>query len=509
CAVTALACAALPVRAVVAHRGTQTAGGREDLIGAKPSRRRTVAELTALVLAVGAVVALRRRGTGSGGEADVLVSSAPVLVGLIAALVLGRLYPLPLRLLARPAGRLRGAVGFVALSRAGRSSATGALPLLALLVALTTTAFGGSVLAGIGDARDQAALLATGADARVAGVTDAMELPRAAVEAVRRGTGVRDVAPVRIEHGVTLPGTGTGNTPNVTLIGADPASYARLAGRTGLGAFSEGLLAPKGTGGGGGSGGAVPAIASPAVAARLGGVGGGPHTVSALSGRLSVRIVAVESRTPGAPDSGYLLVDADALTKRGPTTLLVTGDRLDAGALRKAAPGFTVKLRGEARSVYLDSPLQSGAERIYAAAIAAGAGYAVLALLLSLSQSAPERTTLLARLRTMGLTGKQGRRLLELEALPPALLAAVGGALVGWATIALLAPGVDLTRLALSAAPGSDPTGSLATFGTVTLRTDLWSLLVPGAGVLALAAAVALVQARWAGRRGSINGPRE
>jgi putative ABC transport system permease protein len=60
-AVTALACLALPLRAVAAHRTVRTHEAREDLAG-RPSRRRTVAELTVLVVALGAVAALRRQG---------------------------------------------------------------------------------------------------------------------------------------------------------------------------------------------------------------------------------------------------------------------------------------------------------------------------------------------------------------------------------------------------------------------------------------------------------------
>ncbi|MYS06039.1 ABC transporter permease, partial [Streptomyces sp. SID6041] len=107
-AVALVAMLVLPLRAVVRHRRPRLHGGRDDLLTARPSRRRTVLELTLLVLAVGAVASLRLRGTGDSG--DHLVSAAPVLVGLIAALLLVRVYPLPLRWAARPARRLRGAV---------------------------------------------------------------------------------------------------------------------------------------------------------------------------------------------------------------------------------------------------------------------------------------------------------------------------------------------------------------------------------------------------------------
>src|SRR5690606_1542018 len=89
-AVAALACLALPLRAAAAHRTVRVHTGRQDATTARPPRRRTVAELTLLALAVGAVVALRTRGTSGGPDAagDQLVSPAPVLVAVIASFVL-------------------------------------------------------------------------------------------------------------------------------------------------------------------------------------------------------------------------------------------------------------------------------------------------------------------------------------------------------------------------------------------------------------------------------------
>ncbi|MFD9543845.1 FtsX-like permease family protein [Streptomyces sp. NPDC060022] len=493
--VAVLVCVALPLRTTLYHRRPLLHGAREDVVNAKPSRRRTVAELTLLVLAIGAVAALRRRGTATGSDADLLVSSAPVLVGLIAALVLVRLYPLPLRLAARPVARLRGAVGFLSLARAGRTGASGTLPLLALLIALTTAAFGGSVLAGVADARDAAALRAVGADARISGENIGLTtVPDSLVRSVRAMDGVEDVAAVRIEYSVPLAADldVRGDTERATLLGVEPGSYARLARETGQPALPVGLLKA-----GRGQDEALPAIASPEVAKLL---GDEPHTIRSEGGDITVRVAAVRSRTSAVTDSGFLIVDSAALPTRQPTTLMVTGAAADGKELRAAAQGagqFTVRLRSEERKAFVDTPMQSGAERIYGAAVASGAGYALLAVLLSLLQTAPERRTLLARLRTMGLTTRQGRRLLASEAMPQALLAAFGGLLVGWTTIELLAPGVDLAALALAGGESGSPI-------TASLRADLWSLAVPALGVVALAAGVAGVQAWWASRRGSI-----
>ncbi|MEU5295835.1 FtsX-like permease family protein [Streptomyces umbrinus] len=524
-AVTLLACAALPLRALAAHRVVGVHGAREDLASVRPSRRRTIAELTLLVLASAAVLALRSRGTsgtsdetlGSGASGDLgssgdqLVAMAPVLIGVIAALVLVRLYPLPLRWLARPAGRMRGAIGHLSLARAGRTSVSTVLPLLALLTALTTAAFGGSVLAGVADARDRAAVLNLGADARVEAEG---ALPATLPERVRSAPGVREVTPLSIAY-EAKPGAGVESVP---LAGVDPEGYARLADRTGLGAFPAGELkaspaAPAdGTSKPGADGSAkapLPALASSAVADRY---GTHPFSLRLSDGSdVTVRITLVRDLTPALPGTDFLIVDRAGLgtVAARPTTLLVTGDHVSGGALRKAVAAGTgadadptaradVRLRSEERARYVDSPLQSGAERVYAAAVAAGSGYAVLALLLALVRAAPERAALLARLRTMGLTRSQGRRLLVLEALPQALLAAAGGILTGWAAVRLLAPGIDLTSIALATPGGAPPTG------TAALHTDPASLFLPALTVLLLATGIAAGQAWWTGRRGSV-----
>ncbi|MEV7812090.1 FtsX-like permease family protein [Streptomyces flaveolus] len=502
-AVTLAACAALPLRAALAHRAVRLTAPREDLASVRPSRRRTVAELTLLVLAAGAVATLRRRGT----TGDELTAVAPVLVGVIAALLLLRLYPLLLRRLSGPAGRLRGAVGHLSLARAGRTQASAVLPLLALLTALTTAAFGGSVLAGVAEARDRAALLTVGADARAdAGAP----LPADAPARARSVSGVRAVTPVSIAY-QAKPEDGENEVP---LVGVDPRGYGALTAHTGLGTFPPDRLTAGGRSGtgrltaGGGSttghlaaddrSGPLPAIASPSVASSYG--TRRPFLVRLEDGSaVTVRIVLVRDRTPALSGPDFLLVDGAGLPAPAgrPTTLLLTGEHVDADALRKAVGGSAaVRVRAEERARYADSPLQSGAEHVYTAAVVTGAGFAVLALLLSLLRAAPERSALLARLRTMGLTRAESRHLLILESLPQALLAALGGTLTGWTAIRLLAPGIDLTTIALP--PAQTP------LTETRLHPDTWSLLLPALAVVTVAVGVAALQAWWTGRRGSV-----
>lgn len=485
-AVTAFACVALPLRAVAAHRAVRLQDGREDLTATRPSRRRTVAELTVVVIAAGAVVALRRQG--SGGTA--LVAAAPLLTGVVAALLLARLHPLPLRVLSRAATRMRGLVVPLSLAQVARAPGFAVLPLLALLSALTTAAFGGSVLAGVTAARDRAAVLDVGADGRVETTTG--ELPRALPDRIRRLPGVRDAT----EASVTYDAKPQQGSQAVPLAAVDPDAYARLARRTDLGPFDAARLRPTDDGTTGSADRPLPALASPRVADEY---GTGPYTVLLPDGTsVTVRVVQVRDRTPAVSGDDFLIVDRAGLPPgaRRTTTLLLTGDTLNGRELRSATHGTaaTVRLRAEERARDADSPLQSGAERLYGVAVAAGAGYAVLALVLTVLRTAPARGALLARLRTMGMTRSQGRRLLIFTALPQAFLAAAGGVLTGWVAIRLLSPGVDLTAIALASPSGED----------AVLRTDPLSLALPALAVLLLAVGVPAGQAWWSGRRGSV-----
>ncbi|MBB1243237.1 hypothetical protein GL263_06610 [Streptomyces durbertensis] len=479
-----------PLRAVATHR-THQGTDRRDVVRARPSRRRTVAELTLLVLVGVAVAAVRGQGEGAGP----LLAAAPVLLSLAAAIVLLRAYPLPLRLLGRAAARRRGPVLFLGLARAGRAPAGAGLPLLALLVTLTVAAFGGSVLTGVADARDRAALAAVGADARVA---DALGLPEEIKNRVDALPGVRSSLLVHADTRGRYVGRGSGTSFFVVI--ADPEEYAELARRTGLGPFPAEALRDDG-------GRTLPAVVSPGVARQLG--ENGRITVSGVP--LDLRPVQTTDMTPAVTSGEFAIVSADAVSRlrdkpherhlREPTMLLVTardaaGGGLDAEALRTAArevdEDSAVTVRAEERARLTDSPLQAGATGLYLAALGVALGYSVLALLLSLVQTAPERSRLLSRLRSMGLSKRQARGLLLVESLPQYALAVGGGVLVSAATVVLLRPGIDLRGLA-----GTTTTGLPA-----ELPLNAAALALPALGVLALGCLTLLIQA-WlmAGRR--------
>ncbi|MEV7024725.1 FtsX-like permease family protein, partial [Kitasatospora sp. NPDC093558] len=109
--------------------------------------------------------------------------------------------------------------------------------------------------------------------------------------------------------------------------------------------------------------------------------------------------------------------------------------------------GYTVRTSAGVAARLAADPLQRSAQRLFWAAVVAAAGFALLAVLLTLFRAAPERGAMLARLRTLGLRPRQGLALILAEALPQTLAAALGGALVAFAAVGLLGPAFDLSAL--------------------------------------------------------------
>jgi putative ABC transport system permease protein len=480
-AACALAVLVLPVRAAVAHRDRR-AGLRGRSRTSRPGLRRLIVEGTVLALVAAAVVTLRRRGVSAGGEADPLAAAVPVLLALGAAVLLLRLYPLPLRLLARPAARRSGSAAFLGLTLSSRArlAASAGLPLVAVLVALTVTGFGATVLSSVSTGRAEAATRTVGADARV---ESADPLPHALRDQLAAAPGVTDSTALRThESGAVV------NVLDPVLVAVvDAPSYARLAGRTGLGAFSAGELAEPDAHG------AVPALVSPSVARQM----GAGADVEAPGIRFRITPAVVRDATPAASGSDFVVVarsalqaarpDAGAIVR--PDTVLLTGAHLDGRALRStvehADDAGSVALRAEVLATYSASKTQSGAVDLYRASAALAAGYAALAVLLSLLQRGPERRALLRRLTTLGMTRRARRAVLLLEALPLYLLIAVAGVATGLASVPLFGTGIDLAGLA-----GTPPTVP------VPVGLDVLSLGVPAVALAVFATLILLAQTR-------------
>ncbi len=478
------------------------------------ARRRLAGELTVLALTVAAVAEVRRRGVAPVGEsADPLLIAAPLLLALTGGLLLARLQPPLLGTLARVATRRPGAIGFLGLARAARGSTGGSrpsvLPLLALLLAVTTAGFGSTVLGAVDTERSRAARLSVGGDASVV-VPIGVTVSQGFAEAAGRLPGVRASAPIWADTEVFVLG-GNGAT-RVFAVVADPAAYAEISRSLGRGAFDAAAL----SGGTGGPDAPVPALVSTALARRLG--PGATHRVRLPNGgELLTATAGTVDGTPALQGDDRLFVvlpagPAVALAPElgRPNLWLATGsvdqdqlqglvrEKIASGAERAAAAalggpdampvGYSVRTSAVVRAELADDPLQDAAAQLFWTAVLGAGSLALLAVLLTLVRAAPERTALLARLRTMGLRPREGLTLILIETLPQTLVAAVGGGLAAVAAVALLGPAFDLSILVgTEIEPG--------------LSVAVAPVLLPTLGLAALVSAGVVAEALIAGRR--------
>ncbi|MCP3754523.1 hypothetical protein [Streptomyces sp. TBY4] len=488
-AATLLALLAVPVRAFVLLSPKRRPG----------PRRRLVAEVLALAATAAAVFEVRSRGVApAGAGVDPLLVAAPLLLALCGGLLLARLQPALVGALARAAGRGPGLIGFLGLARAARGTGGRArpsvLPLIAMLLAVTTGGFGSTVLTGVADARFVAARSAVGGDAQVSAPSGT--LPESLTTAVAAVPGVRSSVKVWSDDNVFLYGTKAGST-QISVITADPVEYAKLSEATGKGRFDPALLA---AGAAGTSGSTVPALISRDLAdgdtsgyvlrlenggelklAVVGEIDGTPARAGARSTTVVLPAPQVLAVVPqmGLPNHWFGLGEVD---QHRLERAVRTGDPA------AAEERYRVRTSSTEAAALGSDPLQRSAERLFWASLAGAAGFALLAVLLTLVRAAPDRAALLARLRTMGLRPRQGVLLILVESVPLALAAALGGALLAAGAVALLGPAVDLSTLVGTRVP----TG---------LQVLAVPVLIQALGLGVLVAGAVLAEAAVSGRR--------
>ncbi|MEV0152436.1 FtsX-like permease family protein [Micromonospora sp. NPDC050686] len=481
---------ALPVAALVAAGGD----GRRDLVRLRPSTRRLTLEVSLLALAVLAVVLLRRRGLTL-GTVDPLLVTVPVLLAVAAAVIALRLYPWPLRLVSRIAARARGTVAFLGTASAGRSGV--ATPLVVVVVAIATAAFCGVVAAGIEAGRDRAVTRTVPADAAILGTRLAPDT----AAALERAAGVRAVTPLALGAGqrlaIDVEGTDA-RLGDVTVLVLDGAGFAAVADAAGVQVpVPDALRAPAGAG-------PLPAVVSPQLAAELADAGLDTSAFVPVQGRRQpFRVAATVADFPLVDTGRYLVLPWSALPAAQrdavvPTGFLVAGDDLDGPELARIGNEGQRRYQTSGAVTSNRTPLDvqvrtwaaqraelgaGGANGLLAFGFVAGTvGGTVLGLLaiaFTVLAGARTRGQVLSRLRTLGLSRRQGRGLLLVELAPLVTVAVLTGAITGALLPLLLTP-----LLGLSAFTGGVP-----------VRAAFEPGLVAGAvllAVVALAFAVAV-----------------
>lgn len=146
--ITIVGLLAIPVAALFVARGGADDRAR-DVVRRRPSTARLTVEAAVVLLAVVGVIVVRQRGIAGPDGIDPFLAAVPLLVALATGLVVLRLYPVPLRWLEPGLRRRAGAVGFVAVARAGRAAPGTARSSLVLVLAGAAIGLAGAMLVAV------------------------------------------------------------------------------------------------------------------------------------------------------------------------------------------------------------------------------------------------------------------------------------------------------------------------------------------------------------------------
>ncbi|MEJ3746651.1 FtsX-like permease family protein [Actinomycetes bacterium KLBMP 9797] len=441
--------------------------------------RRAAVEVAVLGAAVAALVALHQRGILPAPSGDAagpagggaLPASAPTLGVLAGGLVLLRLLPAGTRLALARALHSRRPLAVFGAARAVAGSAR-VLPLLALVTATALASFAFVLDASARQGLSDGAWRTVGADARLDVAPAAAASTPALSQRIAAAPDVGQVVAAQVTDRARVVADSIIVASRLVIV--DAAAYRRLLAATPL--PDAPALARLGVSGHGD----VPAL----VRSSDGSLRPGMRLELRRDDAPAIRLTAVGT-APAIGDAGdVVLVDAAAIAAAGmpavPNTVWATGPGA-ARAVADSAVAADAVLRVDVLRARRAAPLTAGLLRLAWASAAALLALGLLGLALGVATSARERWQTLTRLRTLGLRPRDARWVAAGEVLPPVVVAAVGGPLLG----ALLAR-LTLGPLALRLLTGQD--------ADPTLILPWWRLGLVAAGLLAAAAAAVPVE---------------
>ncbi|GIG20623.1 hypothetical protein Cch01nite_13470 [Cellulomonas chitinilytica] len=458
--------------------------------------RRVSVEVALLVLAVAALAALRRRGALSmSGAADLALAAAPVLVAAAGALLMWRAVPPLLGAALRFARRSRKAGPLLAVARARSTGAV--LPFVALVVVTTLVALCAALAGTVRSGQADGSWDGVGADVLVRTTTPDAALQDVAGD-LAAADGVDAVAVGRVQDRSQL--FDVRGVDAVRVVAIDPVPYGELLARTPFGpAPALAALADASDGATTrATPGPLPALVAdpllgtepslrwgdvtidlqpvgrvPALPAqRTDGSNAGPTVVVDRAALAAVVRAAVAARAAkvGSRPVGTEQAAVD------PNTVWAVGPHAATAARAAAEPvGGTVLARTRWLADRRSDPLADGLLTLLVLVAAVCAGLAVVVVVLDAAASAPGRARSLATARVLGLRGRGTARVAAGELLPPTLVAALGGVLLGVLLVGgLVAP----LALRLVTGQSADPSVVLSWWAVVPVGLLTATVLV-------------------------------
>ncbi|GAB3960189.1 FtsX-like permease family protein [Actinoallomurus acanthiterrae] len=389
--------------------------------------RRATVEAAVLIAAVAAFVALHQRGIRSSGDASgagggvTLPASAPALGVLAGALVLRRLLPAGTRLALKRALRSHRPLAVFGTARAAVTSAR-VLPLLVLVTSAALASFALTLDATADRGLADGAWRTVGADARLDVAPAAAASTPALARRIAAAPGVRQAVTAQVTDRASIVADSVVVAPRLVIV--DTSAYRRMLASTPL-PHAPALTRLRATGHGD-----VPAL----VRSSDGSLRRGMRLELLRDGAPAIRLTAVGTAPAVGDADDVVLVDAAAVSAAGmpavPNTVWATGPGA-ARAVTASAVAADAVVRADVLRARRKAPLTSGLLRLTWTSAATLLTLGLLGLALGTAASAPERWQTLTRLRTLGLRPRDARWVAAGELLPPVLVAAVGGPLLG------------------------------------------------------------------------------
>jgi putative ABC transport system permease protein len=412
-------------------RGRRAPANRADRARLERAVKAKAITRDVLVVGIGAlaVMSLRDRSVVSSPRdgIDLFLSTGPVLVSLSAAVVVLRVYPVPMRAVQGIARRTRRIGGLLTLARAREK--VGALPLITLALALAVAAFGALLSTTVVVGQENASWQRTGGEVRIR-----QELtPEQVATLTDKGLTVSTV----LQAPATTIALGSNLDP-ATVLAVD-SSYADVVEAAGLPGGAElRTLATRAEAWSPGD--PLPAIASPSVAAMD------------VYGRSDIFLgrnylpIAIEpgvmSAADGWAEGPYVIVPLElllSLETQEPIVAnrtFVSGVGADDAVTALGLPNEVVTSRQAWLDASRGSALIGGVQQVMVLAVGAVAALAALGLLVSVIDGSRQRSRALALLRTQGVGTKYGWLLAAADLVPlilgAAIAGAAGAALVVW-----------------------------------------------------------------------------
>lgn len=417
------------------------------------STRRAVAEVTIGALATGAVMLLRRRaeaGTTSNSGFDLLLALAPTLVALALALIVVRIYPALIRLLAWVGSKARGLVAFIGFRRIQRIDFGAQLPVLVTVVCVATAVYASTLQTSIESGQVASSWQEVGADYAVKGFDDHVSLP-VTIDFDTLAPGAPTAMGWSIPDGVVIR---TGGQNSVNVLAIEAANYQDLTrgtpGDIDLPAFlfnppTEDLGTQENP---------LPVIVSDTWSGGFELVEDDTFVLNLGTRRISAVVGQTRNTYPDVPSGRpFVVLDLDQLSAAvevppEPTVAYLAAPATDGPEMidRLAAQATSARLisRYDYLDEVADDPFIAWADLGLRVVFWAATLFAVVSAVSALSITSATRRRDLAYLSTTGLDGRQEFAVTLLEHLPAVVVGTLAGVGTGILAAKALEPAVDL-----------------------------------------------------------------